>query len=97
MGNEETDDGVVGGGRGGGRGGRGGGDELVENRGVGLCDASDSTRNREDTLVDARHDFGDTSFDASVLTEVSNVFALLSYDDTGITGADEGTEGERLA
>jgi hypothetical protein len=44
--------------------------------------------------VDARDDLADARLDASLVTELGDVFATLADDDAGIFCADKGTEGE---
>ena len=40
------------------------------------------------------YDLADTSFDTSLFTEVSDIFAAFSYNDTCILSAHESTKGE---
>lgn len=47
--------------------------------------------------MDASDHFGDTCFDASLLAELGDVFALLANDDTGFPGRDETADGKSVS
>jgi hypothetical protein len=44
--------------------------------------------------VDALNDFADSSFDTSLITQICNVLALFSNDDTGFFGGDDRTKSQ---
>ena len=68
--------------------------ESLGDNGVGLRDSIASTGDGEDTVVDTLDNLADTSLDASLIAEVSNVLASLSDNDTSLLGGDNGAEGQ---
>ena len=44
--------------------------------------------------MDTRNDFTDSSFDTSLVSQISDVLALFSNDDTSFLGSDESAEGD---
>ncbi len=72
--------------------GRGTLEESAGNDGVGSGDGVAFTGDGEDAIMDALNDLADTGFHTSLVTEVSDVLAAFSNDDTSLLGGDDGAE-----
>lgn len=68
--------------------------ESLGDNGVGLGDGIATSGDGEDTVVDTLNNLGDTGLDASLITEVGNILASLSNDNTSLLGGDNGAEGQ---
>lgn len=60
--------------------------------GIYLGNTFDGASDGQDTIVDTLDNLGDTSLDAGLIAEISNVLTGLANDDTSLLGRDEGTE-----
>lgn len=69
-------------------------EKSTSDNSVGARDGVAATRDSQDTVVNALNNFADASFDASFVTEVCDVLATLSNNDTGFLGRNDGSKGK---
>jgi hypothetical protein len=62
--------------------------------GVGGSDTFDFSRDREDSVLNTLDNLGDTSLDATGVSDLGNGGTGFTDDNTGFLGRDEGSDGE---
>jgi hypothetical protein len=68
--------------------------QTFGNQAVRLGNTRQAAGDGQNTVVDALDDLADSSADASLIAQISNVLASLAYDDTRLFRRDNGTQGE---
>lgn len=69
-------------------------EESASNDGVSSRDGITATSDGEDSIMNTLNNLADASFHASLVTQVSNVLATLSNNDTRFLGGNNGAQGQ---